>query len=58
MDQLEANLVSLEVTLGPSKLDMLGEAGALAPEYPGWMLPQSGAARAGLLRTGEVPVAH
>lgn len=57
MDQLDANLASLDVTLCPSELATLGEAGALATEYPGWMLAQSSASRAGLLRTGEVPVA-
>ncbi|MET0368010.1 MAG: aldo/keto reductase [Methylobacterium sp.] len=58
VDQLDANLASLNVTLSPSDLAVLGEAGSLAPEYPGWMLAQASAARADLLRTGAVPAGH
>lgn len=57
VDQLQANLAGLDVILSSSELTALGEAGALAQEYPGWMLAQSGAARAGLLRTGKVAAA-
>ena len=58
VDQLEANLRSLEVTLTPADLTILGDVGAPSPEYPGWMLAQSSAAREGLMRTGELPEAH
>ncbi|MFC6746241.1 aldo/keto reductase [Methylobacterium persicinum] len=58
VDQLDANLASLAITLSPSELALLGEAGALTLEYPGWMLAQSSAARADLLRTGEMPPCH
>ena len=58
VDQLDANLACLNVTLSPSELTSLSEASALALEYPGWMLAQSSAARAELLRTGEVAAIH
>lgn len=58
VNQLDANLASLDITLTTEELGVLGEAGGPAPEYPGWMLAQSSAARAELLRTGEMPTAH
>lgn len=58
VDQLDANLASLHITLTTEDMDVLGEAGGSAPEYPGWMLAQSSAARAELLRTGKLPAAH
>ncbi|RYC30103.1 aldo/keto reductase [Lichenibacterium minor] len=58
VDQLDANLASLNITLTTAEMDVLGEAGGPAPEYPGWMLAQSSAARAELLLTGEMPAVH
>ena len=58
VNQLDANLASLDITLTTEEMGVLGEAGGPAPEYPGWMLAQSSAARAELLRTGEMPTAH
>lgn len=57
-DQLAANLKSLEVTLTSADLTILNDVGTLSPEYPGWMLAQSSAAREGLMRTGKLPEAH
>lgn len=53
--QLEANLAAVGVTLSGDDLHRLGEACAPAPEYPGWMLAHSSAARLSLRDTGKPP---
>lgn len=58
VDQLEANLKAVDVTLTDADLSALGEAGAPIPEYPGWMIAQGSAGRASLLATGMMPPAH
>ena len=55
LDHLEEHLRATEVTLSADDLKTLDAASALAPEYPGWMLQTSGAARTGLLATGLLP---
>ncbi len=57
-DQLAANLAAVEFTLSDAELATLSEIGAPAMEYPGWMLAQGSAARAELLRTGQVQPPH
>src|SRR6202163_2062431 len=47
LDQLQDNLAAVELTLSQDELRQLDEVSALAPEYPGWMLPFQGAARLG-----------
>jgi aryl-alcohol dehydrogenase-like predicted oxidoreductase len=46
-DQLKDNLAAMALTLTPDELKQLGEASALALEYPGWVLPFQGADRLG-----------
>ena len=61
-DQLKDNLAATELTLTQDELKQLDEASALAPEYPGWVLPFQGADRLGPAdrweRLGEVRNAH
>ena len=61
-DQLKDNLAAMELTLTQDELKQLDEASALAPEYPGWVLPFQGADRLGPAdrweRLGEVRNAH
>jgi aryl-alcohol dehydrogenase-like predicted oxidoreductase len=45
LDQLQDNLAAVELTLAPDELGQLDEVSALAPEYPGWVLPFQGADR-------------
>src|ERR1700676_3378981 len=45
LDQLQDNLAAVELTLNQDELRQLDEVSALAPEYPGWMLPFQGADR-------------
>lgn len=52
--QLEANLAAVTVSLSDDELRRLGEACAPAPEYPGWMLANSSAARLSLRETGQL----
>ncbi|MET0321938.1 MAG: aldo/keto reductase [Duganella sp.] len=54
--QLEANLAAVNVTLDDDALRQLAQACAPAPEYPGWMLANSSAARLALRNTGKLPV--
>jgi aryl-alcohol dehydrogenase-like predicted oxidoreductase len=54
VEQLEANLKSVDVMLSDSEIKALNEIGMPAMEYPGWMLAQS-APRAQLLATGKLP---
>ncbi|TCM07443.1 aldo/keto reductase [Sphingomonas sp. PP-CC-3G-468] len=54
VEQLEANLKAVDVTLTDEEMKTLNEIGAPAMEYPGWMLAQS-APRAELLATGRLP---
>lgn len=54
VEQLEANLKSVDVTLSDEEIKALNEIGTPAMEYPGWMLAQS-APRAELLATGKLP---
>lgn len=53
-DQLQANLAAADITLHRDELDRLNAAGAPAPEYPGWMLVNSSAARIALRDTGRL----
>src|SRR6202034_3107139 len=46
-DQLKDDLAAIELTLTQDELKQLGEASALALEYPGWALPFQGADRLG-----------
>jgi hypothetical protein len=43
LDQLQDNLAADELTLTQDELRQLDEVSALAPEYPGWVLPFQGA---------------
>jgi hypothetical protein len=45
LDQLQDNLAAVELTLTRDELRQLDEVSALAPEYPGWVLPFQGADR-------------
>ncbi|MDE1992753.1 MAG: aldo/keto reductase [Rhizobiaceae bacterium] len=45
LDQLDQNLAAVKLKLDADDLAKLDEVSALAPEYPGWMLPRQGAAR-------------
>jgi aryl-alcohol dehydrogenase-like predicted oxidoreductase len=45
LDQLQDNLAAVEFTLTQNELRQLDEVSALAPEYPGWVLPFQGADR-------------
>jgi aryl-alcohol dehydrogenase-like predicted oxidoreductase len=47
LDQLQDNLEAIELTLTPDELRQLDEVSALAPEYPGWVLPFQAADRLG-----------
>src|ERR1700719_961058 len=47
LDQLRDNLAAVELTLTQDQLRQLDEVSALAPEYPGWVLPFQGADRLG-----------
>jgi aryl-alcohol dehydrogenase-like predicted oxidoreductase len=47
LDQLRDNLAAIELTLTQDELSQLDEVSALAPEYPGWVLPFQGADRLG-----------
>ena len=44
-NQLKDNLAAVELTLTQDELRQLDEVSALAPEYPGWVLPLQGADR-------------
>jgi len=43
LNQLQDNLAAVELTLTQDELRRLDEVSALAPEYPGWVLPFQGA---------------
>jgi aryl-alcohol dehydrogenase-like predicted oxidoreductase len=47
LEQLQDNLAAVELTLTQDELRQLDEVSALAPEYPGWVLPFQGADRLG-----------
>src|SRR6202042_2465994 len=47
LDQLHDNLAAIELTLTQDELRQLDEVSALAPEYPGWVLPFQAADRLG-----------
>jgi aryl-alcohol dehydrogenase-like predicted oxidoreductase len=47
LEQLQDNLAAIELTLTPDELRQLDEVSALAPEYPGWVLPFQAADRLG-----------
>ncbi len=47
LDQLQDNLEAVELTLTQDELRRLDEVSALAPEYPGWVLPFQEADRLG-----------
>ncbi|MEA3536996.1 aldo/keto reductase [Rhizobium sp. CC-YZS058] len=58
VDQLNANLAAVDLTLTEQEIDALNKVGASSPEYPGWMLAQGSAARMALLSSGLLPEAH
>ena len=45
LDQLQDNLAAVELKFTQDELRQLDEVSALAPEYPGWVLPCQGADR-------------
>ena len=45
VDQLQDNLAAVDLELTEKELKYLDNVSALAPEYPGWMLPFQGADR-------------
>jgi aryl-alcohol dehydrogenase-like predicted oxidoreductase len=45
LDQLQDNLAAIKLALTLDELRQLDEVSALAPEYPGWVLPFQGADR-------------
>jgi aryl-alcohol dehydrogenase-like predicted oxidoreductase len=45
LDQLQDNLAAIELTLTQDEVGQLDEVSALAPEYPGWVLPFQGVDR-------------
>ena len=47
LEQLRDNLAAIELTLTQDELRQLDEVSALAPEYPGWVLPFQAADRLG-----------
>jgi hypothetical protein len=47
LDQLQDNLAAVELALTQNEHRLLDESSALAPEYPGWVLPFQGADRLG-----------
>jgi aryl-alcohol dehydrogenase-like predicted oxidoreductase len=47
LDQLRDNLAAVELTLTEDELTQLDAVSALAPEYPGWVLPFQAADRLG-----------
>jgi aryl-alcohol dehydrogenase-like predicted oxidoreductase len=49
LEQLNDNLAASELTLAPGDIERLDELSALAPEYPGWMIPRQNSGR----RPGE-----
>src|SRR6202045_878919 len=53
LDQLKDNLAAVELTLTQDELRQLDEVSALAPEYPGWVLPFQGADRLELVDRWE-----
>jgi aryl-alcohol dehydrogenase-like predicted oxidoreductase len=58
VEQLNANLAAVDVALTDPEIAALNDVGAIAPEYPGWMLAQGSAARASIMNTGVLPIAH
>jgi aryl-alcohol dehydrogenase-like predicted oxidoreductase len=58
VDQLDANLDAVALELTEADMKTLDEASALAPEYPGWMIANTSAARQTLLDTGELSDSH
>jgi aryl-alcohol dehydrogenase-like predicted oxidoreductase len=53
LDQLQDNLAAVELTLTEDELRQLDDVSALAPEYPGWVLPFQGADRLELVHRWE-----
>jgi aryl-alcohol dehydrogenase-like predicted oxidoreductase len=45
LDQLQDNLAAVELTMTKDELIQVDEVNALAPEYPGWVLPFQSADR-------------
>ena len=45
IEQLDQNLAAVTLKLDAGDMQKLDEVSALAPEYPGWMLPRQGAGR-------------
>jgi diketogulonate reductase-like aldo/keto reductase len=49
LEQLQDNLAASDLQLTADEIKQLDEVSALPPEYPGWMLAQQAADRAGSL---------
>ena len=58
LEQLNANLAAVALTLTDREIAALNDVGTIALEYPGWMLAQGSAARASLMATGVMPEAY
>ncbi|MGI2036296.1 aldo/keto reductase [Rhizobium panacihumi] len=58
VEQLNANLTAVNITLTDTEIASLNDVGAIAPEYPGWMLAQGSAARGTLMTTGILAESH
>lgn len=58
VDQLNANLAAVDITLTTAEINALNDVGAITPEYPGWMLAQGSAGREALMATGAMPQGH
>nr|WP_276307533.1 aldo/keto reductase [Thalassospira lohafexi] len=58
LEQLNANLATVALTLTDREVAALNDVGTIAPEYPGWMLAQGSAARASLMATGVMSEAY
>lgn len=56
--QLNANLAAVDITLTDGEIASLNEIGAIATEYPGWMLAQGSAGREALLTSGAMLKGH
>ncbi|MGE4411894.1 MAG: aldo/keto reductase [Sphingobium sp.] len=54
IDQLQDNIAACDVTLDAADLAALDKAGALPPEYPGWMIERQGEYREGAM-AGQAP---
>ncbi|MEB0109771.1 aldo/keto reductase [Variovorax sp. RTB1] len=54
-DQLTDNMAATKVSLSEDELKKIGDASALAPEYPGWMFERQGELRRGQMGERAAP---